>query len=81
MLLVLVVADVIAFALTIHAQLTYSPGPNGPSDTTLGQLMGWILSFGLLAAIGVILFLVRYERRMQGTSAPSRSHNVPRSQR
>jgi hypothetical protein len=65
-LAVLAVADVIAFALTIHAQVTYHPAPGDPSVTTLGQVLGWIISFGLLITIAVMILLRRYDRRMRG---------------
>ncbi len=48
--LTLLTADAVAFALTVHSQLDYHAGPSGPSVTTLGQVLGWIVSVGLLGA-------------------------------
>jgi hypothetical protein len=55
----LAVADALAFALTIHAHLTYHHAANGPTVMPLGQLLGWIISVGLL----LILILVVLESR------------------
>jgi hypothetical protein len=63
---VLAVADVIAFALSIHSQVDYRTAPGSPSTTTLNQVMGWIISFGLLLAIVLIVLAARYDRQMRG---------------
>ncbi|HEU5267596.1 MAG TPA: hypothetical protein VFU35_12895, partial [Jatrophihabitans sp.] len=55
----LAVVDALAFALTIHAHLTWRRQPGGPTVMPLGQLLGWIISVGLL----LILILVVLESR------------------
>ncbi len=59
-------ADVVAFVFTVHAQVTYHPAPGDPSVTTLGQVLGWIISFGLLITLVLMIFVRRYDRRMRG---------------
>jgi hypothetical protein len=64
----LAVADALAFALTIHAHLTFRHASNGPTVMPLGQLIGWILSVGLL----LILILVVLESRPPRPPRPRR---------
>jgi hypothetical protein len=63
---ILAAADVIAFVFTVHAQVTYHPAPGDPSVTTLGQVLGWIISFGLLVTLLVMILVRRYDRKMRG---------------
>lgn len=62
--------DILVFALTIHAHMSFHRKPGGPTVMPLGQLMGWFIGFFLLFAIVVILFAARtsekYKRAEQG---------------
>jgi len=60
---ILGVADIVIFALTIHAHLSFHRQPGGPTVMPLAQLMGWFLGFFLLFVIGVILFAARAAQR------------------
>ena len=66
---VLGLADILAFALTIHSHLTYHAAPNGPTVMTIGQLLGWIISVALLIIVGLIILGARQAeryRRLEG---------------
>jgi heme/copper-type cytochrome/quinol oxidase subunit 3 len=54
----LVVADAVAFALTIHTHLTYRSGGAGgaPTVMTLGEMLGWIISVSLLLVLGGLMW-------------------------
>jgi hypothetical protein len=53
----LVVADAVTFALTIHTHLDYRSGGAGgaPTVMSLGQLLGWIISVGLLLVLAALV--------------------------
>ena len=47
-LIVLAVIDALAWALTIHAHLTFRRSANGPSVMPVSQLLGWVISVAVL---------------------------------
>jgi hypothetical protein len=69
----LLVGDGVAWLLTLHAQASFRSVAGGPS-TTLGIVLGWMVSIGLFIA-GVLVVLgsrqgKAYQR--QQTRAPAR---------
>lgn len=60
---VLGLTDIIIFALTIHAHMSFHRKPGGPTVMPLSQLMGWFLGFFLLFVIAVILVAARAAQR------------------
>jgi uncharacterized membrane protein len=54
--------DAVAFALTVHATADYHPSADGPT-TTLGQVLGWIVSIILLIVIVLIVLGARQAAR------------------
>ena len=61
---VLGAADILAWILTIHAHATYRrTTASAPSVMPLGQLLGWIISIGLLILIVMILLGSRQQSR------------------
>ena len=58
----LLIGDGLAWAFTLHAQGDYHSVPGGPS-TTLGIVLGWIISIGLFI---VALLVVLASRQAKG---------------
>ncbi len=59
----LAVADALAWALTIHAHLTFRQRKGGPSVMSEGQLLGWSLSVLLLIALILLLLGARADAK------------------
>ncbi len=49
------VLDIVVFALTLHAHLTFHRTPNSPTVMTVGQVLGWLITGVLLVAIALIV--------------------------
>ena len=49
------VLDVVTFALTLHANLTFHSTTNSPTVMTIGQALGWIITAVLLVMIAMIV--------------------------
>lgn len=62
------VLDIVCFALTIHAHLSFHRAPGGPSSMSLGQVVGWVASIVLL----VLIALVVCESRLSAGHRPRR---------
>jgi len=71
---VLAAADAIAWALTLHAQVSFHAPPGGPV-TSLGIVLGWLASIVFAIAIALILLAgrqaMKYQRRTGGADAGS----------
>ena len=63
----LALLDILCFALTVHAHLNYHRSHGGPTVMPLSQLLGWIISVGLLFVIAVVIFAVAQAERMRRT--------------
>lgn len=61
---VLIVADVIAWLLTINAQSNFH-APPGEAATTLGIVLGFIISIGLFLATVILLLAARQAKKYQ----------------
>lgn len=70
---VLAVADLVCFALTIHAHLSFHRAPGGPSSMNLGQVLGWSVSVALLLLIVVVVREVRPTSRTRARRTGRRS--------
>jgi hypothetical protein len=67
----LVVADVIAWLLTVNAQANFHAPPGGAA-TTLGIVLGFIISSGLFVAVVLLLLADRQAAKSQRpTSRPA----------
>jgi hypothetical protein len=54
--------DVVAFVLTLHAHAEFHSQPGGPV-TSLGQVLGWIISAGLLIIDVLVILAARQSAR------------------
>jgi hypothetical protein len=63
-LAVLVTGDAVAWLLTLNAQSSYHSTPGGPS-TTLGIVLGWIISIGLFIAAVLVVLASRQAKAYQ----------------
>lgn len=72
----LAAADLLAWGLTLRAQLSFHAPPGGPV-TSLGIVLGWLASIVFAIAIGLILLAgrqaTRYQRRTGVTDSGSDS--------
>jgi hypothetical protein len=66
-IVVLALADIVVFALTIRSHLNYHRPASGPSVMPLGQLVGWIVGFGLLLVLAAIVFATAQAARYRRT--------------
>lgn len=57
-LALIAVADLVAWLLTIHAQANFH-APPGEAATTLGIVLGFIISSGLFVAVVLLLLAAR----------------------
>ena len=63
---ILLAADALALGLTIHTHLTWRPSPGGPAAMSLGQVVGWLVSFGLLVVTAFIALAARESAKNRG---------------
>ncbi|HZY76829.1 MAG TPA: hypothetical protein VFE40_10950 [Jatrophihabitantaceae bacterium] len=59
--------DVLSWALTVHAHLTFHHHRKGPTVMPVGQLLGWSISVLLLIALLVLLYAARVDARYRGS--------------
>jgi uncharacterized membrane protein len=57
--------------LTIHAHETWKQSPNGPSTASLGQVLGWVTSVGLIVVFVLLAIGARRSvKRRQNAFRP-----------
>jgi hypothetical protein len=61
--IILAVGDAVVFAFTIHSQIDFHETRTGPSVTDLNDVLGWIISFGLLVVVVLIVLGSRQAAR------------------
>ena len=54
------VLDALTLALTIHTNVTYHAGANGPTVMPLGAVLGWVI---VVLLTGAIAFIVKESSR------------------
>lgn len=58
-----VIADVVAWLLTVHATVDYHAVGDGPTVLSLGDLLGWIVSIALLLVVVAMIASALSRRR------------------
>jgi hypothetical protein len=64
----LAAADLIVFAITLHAHLSFhdAGGPNSPSVMSVGQLLGWFFTVALFCALLAVVAGSRQAMKYRG---------------